>query len=171
MTTLTVSSLERRWLQSARDEAAAKPVREWTERDIQLCLDLFRKMRESAANARRSIEEKVAKGVEARSFVRDYGPCLSPAEEHHALSLELVETLLQAEDEASGRLVAELRLLEQENRALRDLLAEVLSRAKAPPPALDWERLKKEADAEFAAGRFTRYETEEEMRKRLVGDD
>jgi hypothetical protein len=171
MTTLTVSSLGLRFLQSARDEVAAKPVHEWSEEEIQLCLSLFRKIRESAADAREEVEEKLDRGVEARSFVHEYARFLPSAEEHQALIRELVQTLSQAEDAASERLAAELRLLEQEDRALRDLLTDALSRASGPLPAIDWDRLKEELDGEFAAGRFTRFETEEEMRKGLVGDD
>jgi hypothetical protein len=147
MTTLVMPSLERRLLQTVREEVAAEPVREWPPRSLQLCLNIFRGIRESIAEARQALEDELAEGVEARSFARTYGPFLPAADGHLASLRELIGELSPAEDTAAASFVAELRLLEQENAAYRDLLAAALSRASAAPRPVDWERVRAAEEA------------------------
>ncbi len=92
----------------------------------------MREIRASTVDMRQTLEEELADGVEARSFVRIYGPFLAAADEHVALVRELIESLSLAEDVASQNFLASLRLLEQENRAFRDLLAKALAQASDP---------------------------------------
>src|SRR5262245_19906856 len=123
MTTLLMPSLGRRLLQTVREEVAAEPVRDWSPRSLQLCLNVLREIRESIAAARRALEGELAEGVEARSFARTYGPVLPSADDHLASLRELIIELSPEEATAAASLVAELRLLEQENTEFRDLLA------------------------------------------------
>jgi hypothetical protein len=171
MTTLTKPSLDRRFLQAVREQVAAEPVRGWDQRDIELCLDFLRKLRKNATDMRQALEEALAEGVEAGSFVRDAGPSLHDLDQRIELVQELVDSLSLAKDAAIDSLVAELRLLDRENRATRDLLAEALARASEPPLPIDWDQLKRGSDADFAAGRFTAFETPEDMLKGLEGGD
>ena|SRR5579859_5188185 len=168
MTTLISPSLDQRLLRTVREEVAAEPVREWPERSLQLALKVLREMRASAADMRHALEEELANGVEARSFVRSYGQYLPVAEDHLAFIRELVDSLSQAGDAATESLLAELRLLQQEHQVFRDLLAEALTRASEPPRPIDWNQLKRESDADFAAGRFAAFSSPDEMLQGLV---
>lgn len=141
MTTLLIP-VERRLLQTVREEAAAEPVSKWPARSLQLCLNFLRGLRESAAELRQALEHELAEGVEARSFARTYAPTLVAATDHLVFIRELVEELSPARDAASASLFSELRLLERENEAYRDLLASALSRALDAPPPVNWERVR-----------------------------
>jgi hypothetical protein len=101
---------------------------------------------------RRELENELASGVEPRSFVRTYSEVLPTAEEHVAAIRDLIESLAPAEDPSSQSLVAELRLHEQEAQAFRDLLAEALAQASAPPRPVDWDRVDAAGEA-FASGK------------------
>lgn len=169
MTTLTAPSLERRLLQTVKDEVEAKSVREWPQESLELCMLLLQAMRQRTAGMLRTREEILAEGVEARSFTRDAAPILAAAEESAASIRELIEKLSSSEDAASTKLRGVLHSLEKEEKAFRDLLTEALARISAPPPAMDWDRLKREADADFAAGRFVTFTTPEEMTEGLAG--
>jgi hypothetical protein len=147
MTTLTKPSLERRLLGTVRDQVAAEPVRQWSEQSLRLCLDFLRKLRENASEMHQALEKDLADGVEARSFARDGGPILIDLDERIALVRELVEALSPAQGAAIESLVAELRWLQRENKATRDLLAEALSRASEPPRPVDWERVRAAEEA------------------------
>jgi hypothetical protein len=171
MITLTKPSFNRRLLQAVREQVASEPIRGWDQRDLQLCLDFLRRLRENAADMRRGLEEDLAGGIEARSFVQEGGPFLQELNERIALVQELVESLSPVKDAAIESLVAELRSLDQENKTSRDLLAEALARASEPPRPIDWNQLKRESDADFAAGRFTTFATPEDMLKGLEGGD
>jgi hypothetical protein len=171
MTTLTTPSLERRLLQTVKEEVEAKSLRDWPQESIELSLVLLRQIRETTTGMLRTLEEILAEGVEARSFVRDGAPILKAAEDRAASIREFIEKLSAAEDAASAQLLAALRSLEQEERAFRDLLSGALTRVSTPPPGMDWDRLKRDSDADFAAGRFVRFETAEEMSEGLAGND
>lgn len=173
MTTLTnpKPSFNRRVLQAMREQVASEPIRSWEQRDLQLCLDFLRKLRENAADIHQAMEEDLTGGVEARSFVEGGGPFLDELNERIALVKEFDEALSSVKDPAIEKLVAELRLIDQENKASRELLKEALSRASEPPPPIDWDQLKRESDADFAAGRFTAFATPEEMLRGLGGRD
>lgn len=171
MTTLTIPSLNRRFLQAVREEMAAEPIREWPERSLQLALKVFREIRASAADMRHALEEELANGVEARSFVLSYGQYLPVAEDHLAFIRELVESLSKVGDAATESLLVELRLLQQEHQTFRDLLAQALALASEPPGPIDWAQLKQESDADYAAGRSTVFATPEDMLKGLGGGD
>jgi len=146
MTTLMMPSLERR-LKMVREEVAAKPVQEWSPPSLQWCVKILREMRVSAAEMRQALEDELAEGVEARSFARTYGPFLPAADGHLASLRELIGALSPAEDTAAASFVAELRLLEQEDAAFRDLLAAALSRASEAPRPVDWERVRAAEEA------------------------
>jgi hypothetical protein len=167
MTALTTPSFQRRLLQTV-EEAVASDL---AEEKIRLGMGIVRELRASFARMRREFEDEVARGVEARSFVREYGPTLPAADEYLASLRRLLEVLSVAEGTPAESFVAELRLLEEENKSFRDRVAEVLCLASAPPPRVDWERLKQEADADFGAGRFTTFETPEGILKELAGGD
>jgi anaerobic glycerol-3-phosphate dehydrogenase len=119
----------------------------------------------------RALEEMLAEGVEARSFARDGAPILAAAEDRAAAIREFIDKLTSVNDETSARLLAALCSLEKEEKAFRDLLADALARVSTLPPSMDWERLKREADADFAAGRFVTFTTPEGMVKDLTGSE
>jgi hypothetical protein len=171
MTTLTAPSLERRLLQTVKEEVEAKSVRDWPPESVELCLVLLQQIRERTAGMLRTLEEILAEGVEARSFAREGAPLLAAAEDRAASIRGFIEKLSSAEDAASVRLLAALHSVEEEEKAFRDLLAEALARVSAPSPSMDWDRLKREADTEFAAGRFATFTTPEEMVEGLTGPD
>jgi hypothetical protein len=100
---------------------------------------------------RERLEGVLAEGVEARSFARGFSPFLPAADEQLGKVQALLEQIAQAEDAASTSLAEELRLLDQATRAYRDLLAEALSRATAPPRAVDWDRVRAAEEA-YARG-------------------
>jgi hypothetical protein len=143
MTALMNPSLERRLLQRVREAAAAGP----SPPLLQLGLNILRDLRESAAEIRQALEDELAGGVEARSFARTYGPVLPAADGHLASLRELIEELSSAEDTAAASFVAELRLLEREHAAYRDLLSAALSRASEAPRPVDWERVRAAEEA------------------------
>src|SRR5262249_28196357 len=126
---------------------AAESVPEWPEPSIQLCLGLLRKLRENTVNRRQQLEAILAEGVEARSFARTNASLLSALDEQIFQVHGLVERLAPAEDAASGSLAVELRLLEQESRAFRDLLAEALARVSEASRPVDWERVRAAEEA------------------------
>jgi hypothetical protein len=167
MTTLTTPTLQRRLLQTVGEAVANDRLGE----TIRLAAAVVRELRESVARMRREFEDDLAKGVEARSFARSYGPILAATDEHQAQLGRLLEELSRAEGSAAEGFVAELRRLEQEIEAFRNRLAEALSLASQPRAPLDWDRLELEADADFAAGRFTSVESPEDMLRGLAGGD
>ncbi len=171
MTTLTAPFLERRLLQTVKEEVEARSVRDWPQDSVELGLTLFQRSRATTARMRKELQALLTKGVEARSFSRHAAPLLAAAEDFAASIRELIEKLSSSNDSDSARLLAELRLLEQEEKAYRDLLSEALARVAAPSPALDWDRLKSEADADFAAGRSVTFTTAEELSEGLAGPD
>ncbi|MGH7168870.1 MAG: hypothetical protein ACRELF_17765 [Gemmataceae bacterium] len=152
MTTLTVPSLEGRLLQTVKEEVDAQAVREWPRESVELCLVLLRRFRDRFAGLRGALDELLASGVEAGSFARDGTRLLAAADDFATSIHELIEKLSASEDAASARLVAELHALAGEAKAYRERFAEALARVATPPPGLDWDRLKQEADADFATG-------------------
>ncbi len=171
MPTLTAPSLDRRLLQTVKEEVEAKSVRDWPPESVELCLVLLRQIRETTAGMLRTLEEVLAGGVEARSFVRDGVPLLAAAEDRVATIREFLEKLSSSEDAASARLLAVLHSLEEKEKAFRGLLAEALARVSAPSPSMDWDRLKREADADFADGHMVSFATTEEMFEGLANPD
>ncbi len=167
MTTLATPTLQRRLLQTVGEAVANDRFGE----TIQLGVGVVRELRESVARMRREFEADLAEGVEAHSFARSCGPILSATDEHQIQLGRLLEELSGAQGTAAEPFLAELRLLEKETEAFRDRLAEALSLASRPPAPVDWDRLKEESDADFAAGRFTTFESPEDMLKGLAGGD
>jgi len=110
-------------------------------------LNIVREIRESAAEARQALEERLSEGIEAHSFARSYSEHLLAAEEYVKLNQTLIELLSEANDPRAESLLAEFRLLEQEERASRDLLAEALSLATQPSRPVDWERIHRAEEA------------------------
>jgi hypothetical protein len=151
MATLSFPSLNQRLLRTFRAQAAAEPVPQWPRQSLQLCLNVLRDMRESVVEARQALEEELAAGVEARSFAHVYAPFLPIAEEHADIVRELVGTLAPAEDSASRSVAAELRQLQGENERFRDVLADALAHATAPPSPVNWERIRAAEEA-YARG-------------------
>lgn len=146
MTTRTMP-VERRLLRTVREGLEAEPARDWPRQSVELCLGLLRALREGAAETRGGVEDELAEGVEARSFARTYAPLLTLVEEQATAVRQLADWLSPAEDAPSRSLVAELRLLEQEHQALRDLLAEALSRASGPHRPADARRVRATEEA------------------------
>ncbi len=171
MTTLTVPSLEQRLLRTVKEEAEAKSVREWPQESVELCLNLLQQIRTRIADMHQTLEEILVEGVEARSFAREGAPILAAAEDRAASIRELIDRIASLEDTSFARLLKVLRSLEKEEQAFRDDLAEALNRVSESPPSMDWEQLKREADADFAAGRFVTFTTPEEMAKGLAGSE
>jgi hypothetical protein len=167
MTTLTTPELQRHLLHTV-GEAVAK---DGPGETIRLGVGVVREIRESVARGRQDLEDELARGVEARSFATSYGPVLREVDTTLIHLGRLLEELAGSEGTVAEPFLAELRLLETDTQAYRDRLAEALSLASAPPRPVDWERLKREADADFAAGRFTTFETPEDMLKGLADDD
>jgi hypothetical protein len=167
MTVLAFPELQRRLLQTVGEAVVNDGLEAET---IRLGEGIVRELRESVARMRREFEDEIAQGVEAGSFVRAYGPTL-PAADEYLVSLEQLQLeLSEAEGTIAGSFLAELRLLEQENKAFRDQIARALALASKVPGPIDWQRLKQESDADFAAGRFTSFESAEEMLEGLAGD-
>lgn len=153
MATLVISSFERRLLQMVKEELATESVHDWPEHSHQLCLEVLRKMRENAATMRPVLEDILGRGVEARSFVREYSPLLSSTNNHLAGLRELVEAgeRLSAEHAEFESMAAEFRRLEQETQAFRDFLAEAIAQASKPPRPIDWDRVR-QAEQAYARG-------------------
>src|SRR5262245_1973786 len=92
MATLTIPSLEWRFLKEVSEEAKVKPASEWPEETLQLCLVLLQTVRVSTSRQRREVETLLADGVEARSFIQTYGPHLLTARD---FILKLRETAVE----------------------------------------------------------------------------
>ena len=163
MTTLTT---QRRLLQTVAEAVTKDGFKE----TIRLGVGIVRELRDSLARMRQEFEDELTQGVEARSFALSYRELLRAADEQLLGLRGLLKELSGAEGTAES-FVAQLRLLEKENTAFRDRMAEVLSLASKTPGRVDWERLKHEADADFAAGRFTTFETSEHMLRDIAGGD
>jgi nitrogen fixation/metabolism regulation signal transduction histidine kinase len=151
MTTLAIPSLQRRLLETVREEVAAEPVRDWLPGSVQLCLDLLRRMRNNFNEMREELEKKLAEGVEARSFAGNSTSFLAAVDEHLNGIRKLVGLLTSANDAASKSMAAESRLLEENVQAFRDLLAKALSKASETPRSIDWEKVRAAEEA-FARG-------------------
>ena len=156
MTTLTASTLQRRLLQTVGEAVAIEQEANGSLGEtIRLGVGIVRELRESVARTRRELEEELAGGVEGRSFARSYHPLLPATDEYQVQLRRLLEEISGAEGTAAGSFVAELRLLEEEAQAFRDLLAEAVSRASEAPRPLDLERVKA-AEAAYARGAYNR---------------
>jgi hypothetical protein len=114
------------------------------------------KVRQNTANTHSMLEKVLADGVEARSFVRDCGPLITVIDGQIAVARELIDRLEAGEAKSEAlatelrRLEQELRLLEEQTAAIRNLLAEAVARASEHPRPVDWERVRA---AEEAYGR------------------
>ena len=169
MTTLATPSFQRRLLSTVKDEVVAEPVRDWSQPSLELGLGLLRTFRASVAGMLQTLENMLSKGVEKRAFLREGARLLTEAMERTPLIQELVEALTPAEDAASLKLMAEVQALAEEEEAFRNLLTEALSRASMPFRPMDWDSLKREVDADFAAGRFVAVETADDVCKGMAG--
>ena len=166
MTTLT-PVLQRRLLLAVGDAIA----NDGFEETIRLGMGIVRELRDSVARMRREFEDELAQGVEARSFTLSYAPILSAADEYLLSLRGLLKQLSGAEGTKGEGFLAELRLLEKDNTAFRDRMAEALSLASKSSGPVDWQRLRQESDADLAAGRFATFESPEDMMKELAGGD
>jgi hypothetical protein len=146
MATLTTPSLERRLLQTVTEELEAEPVRNWPKNSLQLCLDMLRGIGESADKERRLLQEVLASGVEARSFSSICAPGLAVADDIISILRKLVGQLTE-NDAGSQSLVAEARVVEKKYRAMRDLLAEALARARETRRPVDWLQVRAAEEA------------------------
>jgi hypothetical protein len=166
MTTLTLPTLQRSLLLTVGKAVADDGV----EENIRLGVGVIRQVRESVGRMRREFEDNLARGVEAGSLACSYGPMLAAATECLLQLERLLEELSTARGSAKS-FIDELDLLQREYRAFRDLMAAALSLASRPSTPMDWERLRQESDADFTAGRFTTFETAEDMLKGLASSD
>jgi hypothetical protein len=160
MTTLTTPTLQRRLLQTVGEAVVHDRLGE----TVRLGAGVVRELRESVARMRREFEDDLAEGVEARSFIRSYGSVLLGMDESLVHLGGLLEELSGAEGTAAEGFLTELRLLKQESKAFRDLLAEALSRASEPPRPVDGARVRA---AEEAHARPT--DEQRERFRQLVG--
>ena len=151
MTTLVMPSLQRRLIKAVGEEMEAEPIQQWAEESRQFLVDLLRRIREHDVGVRHRLEAKVVDGVEAHSFVRDYGPLLAATDEQLAGLQPLMEKLPAEDSPALSHLGAELRSLIDEKRSFRAFLAEALARAAARPRPVDFER-SRSAEAAYARG-------------------
>ncbi|SRR6266542_1559754 len=159
MTTLITPTLHRQLLRTVGEAVAKDHLGE----PVRLGVGVVREIRESCARGHQEFEDSLAKGMEAKSFVDSFGPALSLADEYLLQLRRLLEELAGAEETPAREFIAELRRHEEEESAFRARLAEALALASQPPRKLDWDRLKAESDNEFAAGRFTTFETPEDL--------
>jgi hypothetical protein len=130
----------------------------------------IRELRESVDRTCQDLEDTLAAGIEARSFARTFGPMLRATEERQVQIRLLLEEFSGADVTSANNIVAELRLLEAKTEAFHDYLTKLLSFASEAPRPVDQDRLKR-SEADFAAGRFRRFETSEELLKGLAGDN
>ena len=158
MTTLAIPLLR-----SVKEQLAEAPVQGWPPPELQMFRETIQVLRNNTASLYERLENRLAEGVEARSFARDSGPLLAAADDQLGTVQELVEKLMSAEDLAAESLVGQLRSLQQElcslkqeMRAYRDLLADALSRASAAPGPIDWERVRAAEEA-YAGGKTKRF--------------
>jgi hypothetical protein len=114
-------------------------------------LELLRGIREESGKRRQALEGELAEGVEGRSFARDHRQVLLVAKECLASVRDLIAMLSPQEGVPGKRLVVELRLLEEEQRTFRDLLAKALRLASEPPHPVDWARVRAAEEA-YARG-------------------
>jgi hypothetical protein len=165
MTTLSTPTLQSRLLRTVGEAVATNP--EDVGETIRLGVGIVRELRESVARMRQEIEE----GDEARLITESYGALMAAADENLIQLGNLIRLLPDGQGTPAQPFIAELRLLKGETDVFRNRLAEALSLASQPPKPLDWDRLKAESDADFAAGRFTSFDTPEAMKKGLADGD
>jgi hypothetical protein len=160
MTALTTPALHHRLLLTVAEAVANDRLEETTRRGV----GVVHELRESVARMTQQLEGDLAAGVEARSFARSHGALLPVTEENLAQLERLLQQVSPAAAGATAEsLAAELRLLQQQTQAFRDRLAAALDLASRPTPAVDWQRLRQEVEADFAAGRFTAFATPDEL--------
>jgi hypothetical protein len=150
MTTLTTPRFQRRLLQTVREEVANERLGETIQLDegtVRLGVGIVRQMRDSVVQMRAELENLLADGVEARSFVRSYGAILPDANESLVQLAGLLEELARAIGTDAESFVTELRLLENDTKVFRDLAAEALSRSSQPPRPVDWGRVRASEEA------------------------
>jgi hypothetical protein len=167
MTILTAPTLHYRLLQTVGEAV----VNDKIEETIRLGVGVVHELRESVARIRRQFEHDLAEGIESRSFTSSHGPTLVAVKGHEDQLGQLLKTLAGSEGTAAESFIAELRLLKKETDDFRERLASALALALQPPVRLNCDRLKGEADADFAAGRSVTFETPEDMLKGLGGCD
>ena len=165
MTTLTTPALHFRLLQTVGEAVTHDQVGE----TIRLGVGVVHEVRESVVRIRQEFEHELAQGVEARSFISSCSVALLAAEEHQVQLGRLLDELAGSEGTPAESFVNELRLLKKETDDFRNRLATALAMASRAQPQLDWDRLKAEADADFAAGRSVTFENPNDMLKGLGG--
>jgi hypothetical protein len=153
MTTLTAPSFKRRldFVQSELAELATDPVSEFPPEVVQWCLEILPTLSATLGESHKKVREQLAKGVEARLLIRAISPLLPGCNETVDAIQKCLQWLSQREDEASARIAAQLRLLDQQARTHRDLVAHALSKASEPPRAPDLDRIRAAEEA-YARG-------------------
>jgi hypothetical protein len=149
MTTLAMPSFQLRLISAVAEEM--KAVQEQVAEDSQFLADLLRRIREYDVQVRQKLEELLVNGVEARSFVRDYGPLLAATESQIATFQSLGEKHAHEGSQSFQNLMTETRLLLDEKRSFRDFLAEALARASEKPRPVDLQRIRSAEEA-YARG-------------------
>jgi hypothetical protein len=136
----------------------AEPVEEWPGEAIEEALSLCRQARKMGRGLRRELEESLAHGWEAKSFLTTTGPGADEMGKRLAVLSGLVEDLGRAE-QPGGRplspavndLLQEARAVLQESTDTHRFLLAALAQAAAPPRPVDLNQLRAAAAA-YARG-------------------
>jgi hypothetical protein len=159
MPTVVMPSAERWFLQTFREEITREPLHAWPPQSLRLYLKVLGKLRQETADARTALEEQLASGVEARSFVQNFGQHIEAAANQLTIVRDIITDLSATDDVPARELLVEFRSLEQESAALHKLLEQAATLASAAHHPVDWARIQESEQA------YARSETKEFTRR------
>jgi hypothetical protein len=141
----------------------------WPPEAVEETVHFFVQFRRAAATSRKAVERSLEGGVEVRAFLED-SALLCGVLRRFVEDFEELErngTIGGVPQAVAGQVAASRR----EQTDFLDFLEAAREKARESPHALDWTSLKRESDADFAAGRFTAYDNAEAAMTDLTSDE
>jgi hypothetical protein len=127
-------------------------IKELTPDQVSTAIRACAFLQDLFAQARRSIEEELSQGVEARAFADKYERLATDLEPVLATTQRLVtEARTSSHSEPVEQVVSSYRALMDEMLSLHEFLAKAVAKAKLPARPVDWKRVQ-EAEAAYASG-------------------
>jgi hypothetical protein len=127
-------------------------LEELTPEQVSIGIRMCGFLQELFAHARRSIEEGLSQGVEAKAFAARYERAVNELEAVLTMTERVVTKARTSQlPPPADQLVSRYRALMDDMISLHQFLAEAVAKAKLPARPMDWNRVQ-EAEAAFARG-------------------
>jgi hypothetical protein len=133
-------------------------VEELTPEEVSTALQMCGVLQDLFNRARRSIEEELSRGVDARAFAARYEQAVAELEAVLAATRRVVmNARTDLLPPSAEQFVSSYRALLDDMLSLHRFLAEAVAKASLPVRPIDWQRVQ-EAEAAYARGETKPFE-------------